>query len=287
MGDLRRFLDEAHEMHARQPRAVADALLARAATLPTDETGAEAIRLAEHVMLAHLADAGALRRFLRALPAHSDDAAWSEAQAGAQWALASLADEATAAALPDAPRWRALQNVVLALANSGRVAEASARLSREAPAAMAHADAPACRACAACANNVALELREGPRGDTARDALMLEAAALARRAWAAAGTWLHVERADYQLARCHAALGHGEEALAFAQACLDVCVRNGADAGERFFAHEALWHAHRAAGDAAGATIDRQRMHALLDEISDAEMRDWCATTLAALDAAP
>ena len=118
-------------------------------------------------MLAHLADAGALKRFLQALPAPSDDAAWSEAQARAQWAGACLANEFTAAALPDAPRGRALQNVALAPANSGRVAEASARLTREAPAAMAHADAPACRACAACAacaNNVALELREGRQG---------------------------------------------------------------------------------------------------------------------------
>ena len=115
-------------------------------------------------MLAHLADAGALKRFLQALPAPSDDAAWSEAQARAQWAGACLANEFTAAALPDAPRGRALQNVALAPANSGRVAEASARLTREAPAAKAHADAPACRACDACADNAALELREGRQG---------------------------------------------------------------------------------------------------------------------------
>jgi hypothetical protein len=287
MTDLRRFLDEAHEMHPRQPRAVADELLARATALPTDETGAEAIRLAEHVMLAHLGDGGALQRFLQALPAPSADTAWSEAEARAQWALAALSGEAAAPRLPDAARWRALQDVVLALANSGRVAEASARLSCDATAAMSHADAQARRAYAACTNNVAQELREGPRGDTARDALMLEAAALARRAWMAAGTWLHVERADYQLARCHAALGRGAEALAFAQACLDACVLNGATADERFFAHEALWHAQRAIGDGARATDERQRMNALLDEISDAEMRAWCATTLAALDAAP
>jgi hypothetical protein len=316
MPDLRHFLDEAHDLHARQPRAVADNLLARAATLPPDETGAEAVRLAEHVMLGHLADVDALRRFLQALetsqasrssassassassqapqtaqPWQSSklprgpaaDPAWSQSVVRAQWALATLAVESGAPTLPDAPRWRALQNVVLALAHRGRVADASARLTREAAAALSHVDAAARRAYAACTNNVALELREGPRGDTARDALMLEAAALARRAWTAAGTWLQVQRADYQLARCHAAVGHGAEALAFAQACLEACVANGAQADERFFAHEALWHAHRAAGDMASAATERQRMHALLEEIGDAEMRAWCGATLAAI----
>lgn len=287
MTDLRHFLDESHETHARQPRAVADALLTRAATLPPDDLGAEAVRLAEHVLLGHLADADALRHFLQALPPPSSDGAWSEAQARAQWACAALADESKATTLADAPRWRALQNVVLALAATGRVAEASAQLAREAAAAATHPEADARRAYAACTNNVALELREGPRGDAARDALMLEAAALARRAWTAAGTWLHVERADYQLARCHAAIGRGAEALAFANACLEACVANGAGADERFFAHEALWHAHRAAGDQAGAGTERQRMRALLDEISDAQMQAWCSATLADIDRSP
>lgn len=302
MADLRRFLDQAHDAHSREPRAIADQLLARAAALPADETGAEAVRLAEHVMLGHLADAGALQRFLQAVPRPSaaadpaPRAAWSEARARVQWALHTLADEGAAAAqhdgrgapsLADAPRWRALQNVVLALAGTGRVSEASARLSREAAAATAHADPEARRAYAACTNNVALELREGPRGDPARDALMLEAAALARRAWAAAGTWLQVQRADYQLARCHAAIGRGPEALACARACLEACMANGAEADERFFAHEAMWHAHRAAGDETAAAAERQRMRALLEEIADAEMHAWCAATLAGIEDAP
>ena len=302
MADLRRFLDEAHDTHPHQPRAVADQLLARAPALPADETGAEAVRLAEHVMLGHLADAGALQRFLQALPRPSaaadpaPSAVWSEAQARAQWALHTLADEGAATAqddgrggssLADAPRWRALQNVVLALAGTGRVTEASARLSREAQAATAHADPEARRAYAICTNNVALELREGPRGDPARDALMLEAAVLARRAWTAAGTWLHVERADYQLARCHAVIGRGPEALACARACLEACMANGAEADERFFAHEALWHAQRARGDDAGAAIEPQRMRALLAQIAAAAMRARCAPTQAGIEDAP
>ena len=127
-------------------------------------------------MPAHLADAGALKRLLQALAAPSADAGWSEAKARAMGPgqPGRRSPRARAARCPPvAPCWRAPQNVVLALGNSGRVAEASAQLTREAPAAVAPADAA------------------------------------------------------------------------------------------------------------------RQRIHALLDEVSDAEMRDRCATTLTALDAAP
>lgn len=290
--ELHDFLATAHETHAQQPRPFADELQARAGTLPADDTGAEAVRWAEHVMLGHLADADALQRFLGALPSASGTgAAWPEAVARARWALAALSaalapEPSPGSALPDTTRWRALQNVVLALAWSGRTNEASAWLRQDEAAAASHADADARRAYAACANNVAQGLREGPRGDGARDALMLEAAALARRAWTIAGTWLHVERADYQLARCHAVLGHGTEALRFARACHAACVAHGADADERFFAHEALWHAHRAADDESQATAERGHMQALLADITDAGMRAWCAQVLAEIDAA-
>jgi hypothetical protein len=370
--DLRPLLDAAPEAHARHPRRFADELQALAGTLPADEAGAEAVRWAEHVMLGHLADADALQRFLKALPASTDAAAaWQEALARASWALAvlaSLAPSATPSAtnpvahsapssvaapagnlagdpggssaavlagnpaggsaggsagnlagnpdgisasssassfasksagssavmgsappsgsgLSDAARWRALQNVVLALAWSGRTTQASAWLVRDEAAAAAHADPDARRAYAACANNVAQGLREGLRGDPARDALMLQAAALARRAWTTAGTWLHAERADYQLARCHAVLGRGTEALHCARACHAACVDHGADADERFFAHEALWHAHRARGDEAAATAEHAHMQSLLADIADAEMRACCARALAELAA--
>jgi hypothetical protein len=305
--DLRSFLDGANECHARQPRHFADELLARASALPADEAGAEAVRWAEHVMLGHLADADALRRFLESLRHPSSaGAAWLEACARTQWALAAVsatmsttqvdarsaaelaapeAEPPSAPTLSDAARWRALQNVVLALAWSGRTNEASARLRQDEAAATSHPDADARRAYAACANNVAQGLRDGPRGDCERDALMLEAATVARRAWAHAGNWLHVERADYQLARCHALLGHGAEALCAAHACQAACMAHGADADECFFAHEALWHAHRAGGDEVAATAERAHMQSLLADIADAEMHAWCAQAIAEINA--
>jgi hypothetical protein len=119
---------------------------------------------------------------------------------------------------------------------------------------------------------------------------MLEAAATARRAWARAGGWREVERADYRLALCHAAADQGAEAVAHARRCLagveagDPATGTVADAVEHFFAHEALVRAYRAAGDAVAAAVSVQRMHALLPAIAKADgLRDWCAQALADL----
>ncbi len=272
------WLAAAWDRHADAPREVADELQRRAATLHDDGDGAQAVRLAEHLLLAHLDDAPALQRLLSALPR---GVALEPAAARARWALTVLGGEGRPEALPDAARWGALQNVVLALLQRGQVGAARACLLADEAAAAASDDAAARRAYAATANNVAVDLRLGPRGDAARDALMLDAAALARRAWAHAGTWMQVERADYQLAMCHAVLGQGAPARAAAQACLAACEREGADAAERFFAHECNVHAERAAGDAAAAAAHRERMAALLAQVDDAGLHAWCAETLA------
>ncbi len=285
---LRSWLDQAQSQHADQPAATAAALTARAPGLPSDADGAEAIRLAEHVWLAHAADTTGLRAFLDALPAALvDDASTAPSLQRARLALAWLAGKPVPAQ-PDATRWRVLQNVVLAMAAQGRSADALGLLQADEDAALAQGPSDAGKAFAATANNVASHLQDGPRGDAARDTLMLQAAAIARRAWASAGGWLQVERADYRLALCHAAAGQGNEAVDHARRCLAGCVAAGeqADAVEHFFAHEALVRAHRAAGDAAAANAAVQQMQALLDDIAQAEgLRAWCADVLAALPA--
>jgi hypothetical protein len=279
---LRALLDRAQAQHGAAPAEFAHALSARAAALAGDADAGEAVRLAEHLWLGHLADAAALAAFLDALPAalHETDAVQRT-----RWAIAMF-EGRSAPVPPAASRWRALQNIVSALAATGRAAQAQAMLLAEEDAARHGADTAARQACAASANNVALDLRLGPRGDAGRDALMLVAAELARRAWAAAGTWMHLERAEYQLALCHAVLGRGDAALHHAARCLAVCDAEGADAVERFFAHEALAHAHRACGNAHAAAPQVDAMRALLPAIADDDTRDWCAHTLDALLAA-
>ncbi|MFY9510136.1 MAG: hypothetical protein WAQ05_04085, partial [Rubrivivax sp.] len=125
-------------------------------------------------------------------------------------------------------------------------------------------------------------LRDAARGDAAVDSLMLTAAQLARRAWERAGTWVHVERADYVLALCLVALGQGAAAVASAQACLARCeAEDPDDACELFFAHACNVQAQHSAGDMAAAARHRAQMVALLARIQDGGMRQSCEQTLA------
>ncbi len=287
-------LGQAEDQHADQPAATLALLMERAPGLPADADGARALRLAEHVALAHLGDASALAALLAAVPpglAHADATAATVQRL--HWAWAMVTGATTPMQPPEAQRWRALQNVVLALAAQQRWAQASALLAADAAAAQALGTGEAAQAYAASANNVAADLQAGgpPAGaarDAARDALMLQAARLARQAWGHAGTWRHAERAEYRLALCHAAAGDGAAAVLHAQRCLDGCKAAGADADavEHFFAHEALARAHRAAGDAAAAVLSRAAMAALLPQIDTADgLQAWCADVLASVPA--
>ena len=302
------WLAQALDSHADSPQAVADGLHERAAALPADDSGAQAVRLAEHLWLGHLADTAGLADWLgrlppallaAAAPGSGDPStpapapALAQALARCHWALAALqhAAHATAPALDDASRWRALQNVVLALAQQGRSPQARSLLLADEDAAAAQGDSDAGRAFAACANNVAGHLHDQAGRDAERDQLMLDAAALSLRAWSRAGTWLHQQRAEYRLALCHAALGQGQAALAHACRCLQGCQQGDgtqpADAVEHFCAHEALARAHHAAGDAAGRQAAAAQMRALLPAIDEADgLRAWCAQALADLPGA-
>ncbi len=286
------LLAQAEADHADHPAATLASLLARAPLLMPDAQAAQALRLAEHVALAHLGDARPLAALLGALPPsllqHTSTAA---AVQRLRWVWAMASGAPAADPPPDATRWRALQNLVLALAAQARWAEAAALLAADEAAARAHGAGEAGVAYAASANNVAMELQtsgppEGQPRVAARDRLMLQAASTARRAWADAGTWRHVERAEYRLALCHAVAGHGALAVQHACLCLAGCEAAGAaaDAMEHFFAHEALARAQRVAGDGAAARAAREQMAWLLPQIDAADgLRAWCATQLAAL----
>jgi tetratricopeptide (TPR) repeat protein len=144
---------------------------------------------------------------------------------------------------------------------------------------------PAAQALAITGNNLACELEEvGERSD-AETRLMKTAAETGRRFWEIAGTWTNVERAEYRLAMTHLAAGDAAQALIHAGLCLAVCEENAADAGERFFAHEALAKAQHASGDADAATASRSSAATCLDEIEDEGFRGYCAGELSKLDA--
>lgn len=274
------WLAKAWDSHDQDPAALADALQARALRLPDSADGAELVRLARHVMLAHLADGERLQAFIEALPDH---AGLQDARERAGWALATWQERTPALALADEVAWPLLGEVLQARCRAGRAGEVLALLTAQEAQACDHPAPAARRAFAANCNNTALALRLGPRGDAQRDAVMIALAQLARRAWQTAGGWLEVERADYQLALCHAAAGQGEAAQRHARACLDACVAHGADAMERFFAHECAVHAARSAGRPAELVTHRQAMQALLPQIDEPSTQAWCAEVLAGL----
>lgn len=275
---LNTWLASAWERHDREARDVLAGVLARAPALPDGDAGADALRLARHTALGHLGDAQALadlEAVLARAPAH---AALAPAVERARTALDTLAGRAGAA--PLAVRCAIAGDVATACVLGGRLDDARRALFDLEAEALDHADVAVRRAFAASANGVASALLDGARG-AAADALMLDAAALARRAWERAGTWTNVERADWLLAHCHAAAGDAAGALRHAQACLSRCEAEGADAFERFFGHEALAVAHRAAGDTAAAAAQRARMAALLPQVENADDRAYCERTLA------
>lgn len=270
---LEDFVNKALEIHPDRPAEAAALLREAAAVLATAEAAQQQawLRAAEHVLLGHLTDGPGLAALL---------------PAGATRARAAIA--LAAGREPDwqdlapAERIRACYNAALARTRCRDFAGLGALLRRAE--ALAAEGEPG-RAWAAMANNVASDLRYYLKpGDTEAAAAMLEAARLAREAWQRAGSWLEVERADWQLAMCAAAAGAGAAALQAAEACVQACQHNEADDYECCFAYQSLGLAALAAGDAALA----QRAHALMAERvlqlggGDRVYADGCLAELAA-----
>jgi hypothetical protein len=281
---LRTALDQVHERHAQDPQAAAAMLAAWAGRLGADDEAAEALRLAEHVWLGHCADAAGLQTFCDAMPAAAAAAPAVAAELQrARWALARWRGE-PADEPPPPLRWRAMQNLWLARVHLGRADQVAHELA-EAQIETAHeADPAALQGLAVATHNLALHLRTQRPPPVAHPELMLAASAASRALWERAGTWTHVERAEYQLALCHAAAAQGDSAWRHACACLALCEQHGADALERFFAHEALARAALSLGDGPQCQAQQQHMQALLAEVAEADDHAFCAATLSGLE---
>ena len=114
-------------------------------------------------------------------------------------------------------------------------------------------DHPAVRALAVAGNNLAASLEERAERSAAERALMILAAQTGRRYWGRAGTWLEAERAELRLAMTWLAAGDPAQARQHALACLALVEAQPEPSPlERFFGHDALARAERAAGHADG-----------------------------------
>jgi hypothetical protein len=145
---------------------------------------------------------------------------------------------------------------------------------------------PAARSLAVTGNNLACELEERPTLTDEERSVMLRAAEVARRFWGIAGGWMETERAEYRLAMSHIKAGEPETALAHARRCLAIVEENGSNPGEEFFGREAIARASLAAGDAASARTERDRMAALIPSILDESFRTFCEGEFSKLEKA-
>lgn len=237
--------------------------------------------LAEHVLLGHLGDAGALEPWFAVL------APLVERHPDARPALdrARLAARLLRGGSVPADASRALvirAHGTAAMGETARGDMARARALFQSAIAVARdagiEDTDSIKALAACCNNLATLLLDGPR-EPAADALMMEAAELSRRTWGEVGTWMNAERGDYVLALCAAAVGDGAKAVGHAKDCLAICEANDADAFERFFGHEALGRGLLASRDSAGARGQLAAMQALRAAIGE-DNRAYAQSTL-------
>jgi hypothetical protein len=248
---------------------------------------ADFLGLVEHVVVSHMGDADTMARWIERLAPLA--AEHREAQAPLDRARAAIAllrgeavDERT---LPLPALIRAHGNAANGAAALGDVANARALLHAAQGRVGDHGDAEAVKALAAVANNLAAQLRDSARAAES-DALMMEAAELAKLRWHQAGTWLQAERAEYLLAMCAAAIGDGARGLRHATACLSLCTAHGADACEQFFAQEAMGKASLAAGRCAGARDACAHMQELLPQIAEPAQRAYAQSVLDKMRAA-
>jgi hypothetical protein len=93
-------------------------------------------------------------------------------------------------------------------------------------------------------NNLASGLEAKPSLNDGEIDTMLDAARIARKNWAIAGGWLETERAEYVLAACYLKAGDVQQAMVHGRLCEEICIQNGADSFELFFANEMLTKIH-------------------------------------------
>jgi hypothetical protein len=146
-------------------------------------------------------------------------------------------------------------------------------------AALPYAGAAAHRPLGIACHNMAWTLHDRNARSAEDTAAMLEFAAGSRLHWSKAGTWLEIERGDYDLARCHLAAGQPDVALSHAAQCLATCTANDAPPYEHFFAHETLARAQHARGDALARARNVAAAEAAFDKLTSDDQAG-CRTTL-------
>ncbi len=237
------FINQAWNDHAKESAVVA-ARLNESLTLVQNHSNILALgHLATHVFGDHLGQWESGIQFLSKLdrlPSNNE-----ESKAALFRNTESLK---LAANLPcDRSLWtesdsiRILASASAALAGQNRIEKASDYFQQALNAAVNLAPLdPANRALAVTGNNLACSLEEREERTHLETDLMILAAKTARKYWELAGTWIHVERAEFRLAHTYLKAGNKNQALHHASECFRICEENKAEADEMKYAHEVV-----------------------------------------------
>jgi hypothetical protein len=283
------FLAQAWADHADQSEVVARRLRLQTPEPSTSDQLAALARFVVHLCGEHLGAFADGRWRLAALTNHplADTAAQSALRVGiASLTLAeSGAAERSGFTLEEQIRCEAAAAAISLGRHQTERARALLHVARERLASMPNAGAGVHRPLAVACHNMAWVLHDRGSARSAQDtALMLDVAAASKLHWAQAGTWLEVERGDYDLARCNLSAGLLDPALHFAAQCLAGCTQNDAPPYEYFFAHEALALVQHARGDMAACARNVAAADACFEKLTPGD-QDACRSTQVALQA--
>ena len=283
------FLQQAWADHADQPEAVAQRMGAPTPAPQTPDQLEALGRLVVHLCGEHLGAFADGRRRLAALKGHplADAVVQSMLRVG----IASLTLAETGAAdcssftLDEQIRCEAAAAAISLGRQQTERAMALLRTARGRLAALPDAGAAVHQSLGIACHNMAWVLHDrGCSRSADETATMLELAAGSKMHWAKAGTWLEVERGNYDLARCNLAAGLLDPALHFASLCLAGCTQNDAPPYEIFFAHEALALVQHARGGLADCARNIAAATAAFSELTAGD-QEACRSTLAELQA--
>jgi tetratricopeptide (TPR) repeat protein len=146
-------------------------------------------------------------------------------------------------------------------------------------------DDPAARSLAITGNNLACELEVRGDRSAADDALLEQAALLARQYWEVAGTWTNVKIAEYRLAMTYLALGRPADARAHANAGLEIWKANQGGPADAVFVRESLAKVAHALGEPDEARRQYELALEYVQSVEDQGFKGYCEGEIAKLGA--
>ncbi len=290
--DFDGFIGQAWDDHASDPSGVAQRLREQGVALLASESQlVQLMNLTHHLWGSHLQDTAQGQASLAQLSASSFFMASGESGESGDVArrcvaslfLTSQEDFGLAAlSVSDQIRVQAMAAANLADINPARgMRLLQAALDQAANSGLPPADAMN-RALAVSGHNLAAALEEKPTLTRDETKLMLMASKASRIYWERAGTWLQVERAEYELATTHLKADDLGQAEFHARECGRIVVENDGPALERFFAFEALGRVMRAAQNDAAFRGACEQAKVAFDGLDDGD-KAWCAAVLGKL----